>query len=122
MSGGSATARRHEGQPSLWEHWVPPAPGTPLFEALVAIAIELSRRPDITGVTVGEVVFEAEEYRGLKVGGLPMENKMREQRQTSWLPRVMRVAGLVSTETTRRSPVKRTHSHRHVVWIPRDTR
>lgn len=102
--------------PTLWD-FVPQEPGTELFEQLVAIAKEMARARGAHGVTVGEVVFEAEEKRGLKVGGAPMEDKAKEQRQTSWLPRVMKAAGLAPLDVTRRSPVKRHHKHRHTVWV-----
>ena len=59
-------------QLSLLDQFVPPAPGDKLFDELVAIAIRLERRPDITGVTVGEVVFEYEKTTKKQVGGIPM--------------------------------------------------
>lgn len=102
--------------PTLWD-FIPPEPGSDLFEQLVAIAKALADKNGSHGVTVGEVVFEAEEHRGLKVGGAPMEDKVKEQRQTSWLPRVMKAAGLAPLDQTRRSPVKRHHKHRHTVWV-----
>jgi hypothetical protein len=102
--------------PTLWD-FIPPEPGGEIFDSLVAIAKELAHARGSHGVTVGEVVFEAEEKRGIKVGGAPMEDKVKEQRQTSWLPRIMKAAGLAPLDVTRRSPVKRHHKHRHTVWI-----
>jgi hypothetical protein len=106
---------------SLWD-FVPSAPQDATFNQLVAIAIELEQRHTkkfgpLYGVIIGEVVFEAEQNRGLRVGGEKMENVIREQRQTSWLPRIMRAAGFVTTERVRRSPVARHHKHRHTVWV-----
>jgi hypothetical protein len=104
-------------QLSLLDQFVPPAPGDKLFDELVAIAIRLERRPDVTGVTVGEVVFEYEKTTKKQVGGIPMSDKTKEQRQTSWLPRIMKAAGFSATDYTRRSPVARHHAHRHTVWV-----
>lgn len=105
--------------PTLWD-FVPPAPKGDLFDQLVAIADEMLRKRELFGVTPGEVVYEAEK-RGIKVGGVPMSDKNREQRQTSWLPRVMRAAGGVSTERRRPSPVRRHHRHPHKVYVRRET-
>ena len=115
---GKSSARKSpvDDGPTLWD-FIPPEPGSDLFDQLVAIAKELADRNGSHGVTVGEVVFEAEEKRGLKVGGAPMEDKVKEQRQTSWLPRVMKAAGLSPLDATRRSPVPRHHKHRHTVWV-----
>lgn len=108
---------------NLWDH-VPKAPDTAEFKQLVAIAVEVEqehtrRHGPLYGVIIGEVVFEAEQNRGLKVGGVPMENKTLEQRQTSWLPRVMKAAGFVRTASYRPSPVKRHHGSPHRVYVRR---
>lgn len=108
----SATA-----QLSLMDQFVPPSPGDGMFDQLVRIAWELSGRNDIVGVTVGEVVFEYERRTKKQVGGIPMSDPKKEQRQTSWLPRVPKSAGLSATDYTRRSPVPRHHKHRHTVWV-----
>jgi hypothetical protein len=104
--------------PTLWD-FIPPAPKGELFEQLVAIADELLRTHGLYGATPGEVVYTAEK-RGIKVGGVPMADKNKEQRQTSWLPRVMRVAGGMATERRRPSPVRRHHRHPHRVYIRRE--
>lgn len=104
-------------QLSLLDEYVPPAPGDETFDALVSIAREFSRRHDITGCTVGECVFEFEKRFRRQVGGVPMSDPKKEQRQTSWLPRIMKAAGLTAIDATRRSPVPRHHKHRHTVWI-----
>ncbi len=104
--------------PTLWD-FIPPAPKGDLFEQLVAIADEMLRTHGLFGVTPGEVVYEAEK-RGIKVGGVPMSDKMKEQRQTSWLPRVLRAAGGISTARSRPSPVRRHHRHQHRVYIRRE--
>src|SRR4051812_46337380 len=110
--------------PNLWD-FVPKAPSDATFEQLVAIANEVEQRHTkkfgrLYGVIIGEVVFEAEQNRGLKVGGVPMENKIIEQRQTSWLPRVMKAAGLVATASYRASPVRRHHNSPHKIWVRRE--
>lgn len=104
-------------QLSLLDEYVPPAPGDEVFDHLVRIARELSRRTDIVGCTVGECVFAYESRTGRMVGGMPMSDPKKEQRQTSWLPRIMKAAGLVAIDATRRSPVPRHHKHRHSVWV-----
>jgi hypothetical protein len=109
--------------PNLWD-FVPAAPADATFNQLVAIAVELERLHTkkfgpLYGIILGEVVFEAEQNRGLRVGGVQMENKILEQRQTSWLPRVMKAAGLVTTKSYRSSPVKRHHGSPHRVWVRR---
>lgn len=84
---------------------------------LAAIAMDLAgETPRHFGVTVGEVVKLAEE-RGLKVGGAVLTDKQLEERQTSWLPKVMRRAGLEATDRMRPSPVPRHKGRRQVVWI-----
>jgi hypothetical protein len=112
--------------PNLWD-FVPAAPNDATFHQLVAIAIELEKRHTkrlgpLYGVIVGEVVFEAEQNRGLRIGGEKMEDKNREQRQTSWLPRIMKAAGLVRTASYRNSPVARHHGSPHRVWVRREVR
>lgn len=111
--------------PNLFD-FVPSAPADATFQQLVAIAVELEQRHTkkfgpLYGVIIGEVVFEAEQNRGLKIGGVVMDNKILEQRQTSWLPRVMKSAGLVTTGSYRSSPVRRHHSSPHRVWVRRET-
>lgn len=112
MSGASATM-----QLSLLDQFVPPAPGDEMFDELVRIAWELSGRWDVVGCTVGECVFQYEKRTGRRVGGMPKSDPIKEQRQTSWLPRIMRAAGLRAIDATRRSPVVRHHQHRHSVWV-----
>lgn len=108
-------------QPNLFE-FVPSAPNDATFRQLVSIAIELEKIHTkkfgpLYGLIIGEVVFEAEQNRGLKVGGEEMKNKTLEQRQTSWLPRVMKSAGFVRTGLYRSSPVTRHHGNPHRVWV-----
>jgi hypothetical protein len=112
--------------PNLFD-FVPRAPADATFQQLVAIAVELEQRHTkkfgpLYGVIIGEVVFEAEQNRGLKIGGVAMENKILEQRQTSWLPRVMKAAGLVTTRSYRPSPVRRQHGSPHRVWVRREVK
>jgi hypothetical protein len=107
--------------------FVPRAAADPEFEQLVAIVDELEhlhtkKHGPEYGVTVGEVVFEAEQNRGIKVGGVPMEDPILQQRQTSWLPRIMPAAGLVATDRLRVSPLKRHHRKRQTVWIRREVK
>lgn len=105
------------GQLSLLDEFVPPGPGDEMFDELVRIAWELSGRREIVGVTVGESVAEYERRNRRQVGGIPMTDPKKEQRQTSWLPRIMKAAGLSAIDATRRSPVRRHHKHRHSVWV-----
>lgn len=112
---------------SILGEFVPKAATDATFQELVAIAIELEKRHTARlgreyGLIVGEVVFEAEQNRGLRVGGEKMENKTLEQRQTSWLPRIMPAAGLVATDRLRVSPLKRHHRKRQTVWIRREVK
>lgn len=112
-------------QPTLWE-FVPRLPATDLIVQLVAVARELEKihtleHGPLYGVTVGEVVYRAE-IRGIKVGGVPMANKIMEQRQTSWLSRVMKEAGFVTTASYRTSPVRRHHGTPHKVWVRREVK
>lgn len=112
--------------PNLWD-FVPKAPGDAKFHQLVAIAVELEQLHTkkfgpLYGIIIGEVVFEAEHNRGLRIGGEKMENKVLEQRQTSWLPRVMKSAGFVRTASYRSSPVKRQHGSPHRVYVRREVR
>lgn len=106
-------------QMSLMDEFVPPAPGDSQFDELVRIALELVDDDSRwgPGVIVGEAVFVYEHRFGRQVGGLPMSDPIKAQRQTSWLPRVMRAAGLKALDATRRSPVARHHKHRHTIWV-----
>lgn len=113
----SSSATAHTGQLSLMDEYVPPAPGDETFDQLVRIAWELSGRGYIVGVTVGECVAEFERRTKRQVGGVPMSDPKKEQRQTSWLPRIMKAAGLSAIDATRRSPVPRHHRHRHSIWV-----
>lgn len=111
-------------QLSAWD-FVPRAPDDANFYQLVAIARELEQLHTKKfgphyGVIVGEVVFEAEQNRGLRVGGEKMKDHDKEQRQTSWLPRIMKAAGLVSTASYRTSPVRRHHNSPHKIWVRRE--
>lgn len=92
----------------MWDY-VPPVGDTDLCTELANLMRSMARRRGLYGVTIGETVWEWEKITGRQVGGVPMEDKVREQRQTSWLARVPRVAGLQRTESQRPSPLKRHH-------------
>lgn len=109
---------------SLFDH-VPEAPRGELFEELQRIAIKLAKERrhlefSLRGVTIGEVVHYYETTTGKRVGGEKMEDKMKEQRQTSWLPRVMKHPDLVRTGSYRPSPVDRHHGNPHRVYQYRE--
>ena len=111
--------RRRPPEPSREQlplEFVAEAPEGEPFDALVKIAADLATNGGYHGATVGEAVYEYER-NGRRVGGVSMEDKAKEQRQTSWLPRVMKAAGLVATDRVRPSPVERHHKHRHSVWV-----
>ena len=105
-------------QPTLFD-FVPPAPETPLPDVLGKMMVELAERKGEYGVTIGEVVYKYEHENNRLIGGVPMEDKVKEQRQTSWLPHVPRKAGLVATERTRPSPLKRHHGKPQRVYVLR---
>lgn len=110
---GPAVAPTKEPEP--WCH-IADAPDDPVFRELVTIARGLAVQQAAYGVILGEAVLEYEKA-GRRVGGVVMDDKVKEQRQTSWLPRVMKAAGLVATDKVRPSPVARHHKHRHTVWV-----
>lgn len=106
--------------------FVPPAPQTTeLFDELQRVAVMIARTRQLEGdglrgVTIGEVILEYETRTGNRVGGEKMDNKVKEQRQTSWLPRVMKHPSLQRTAEYRRSPVERHHGNPHRVYQHRE--
>lgn len=120
---GSSKPSKEEA-PSLFD-FVPPAPAGDLFTELQRIAVQLAKERrhlefSLRGVTVGEVVDYYEKTTGKRVGGEKMEDKAKEQRQTSWLPRVMKHPDLVRTGSYRASPVDRHHGNPHRVYQYRE--
>jgi hypothetical protein len=114
----SSAARKREDplQRSVFD-FVAPAPTDDVKHDLVELAKQMARRRDLFGVTIGEVVFEYERTTGRQVGGQKMEDKVKEQRQSSWLARVPVMAGLKRTAERRPSPVARHHKHEHRVYV-----
>lgn len=104
--------------PTLFDY-VPPAPTTELPDTLARMMLELAEKKGDYGITIGEVVYKYEHETGRLVGGKPMEDKVREQRQSSWLPHVPRKAGLVATDRVRPSPLKRHHGKPQRVYVLR---
>ena len=84
---------------------------------LVPLATELAQRVGQVGLTVADLRAEAER-RGLFKAGLNTRD-----RSLSYLGSVMKAAGLVATDRTRRSFLPQSNGNRHVVWLaPRDAR
>lgn len=104
--------------PSLWEY-VAPAPGDDVCADLVNLMREMAKMRGKHGVIIGEVVYEYEMKTGRRVGGKKMEDKVKEQRQTSWLARVPKIAGLLRTGDKRESPLKRHHRKEQRVYVAR---
>jgi len=114
----TATRRRiqeDESQLNVWQ-FIGPTPSDDIEADLIALIQDKARRADLFGVTIGETVFDYERDTGRRVGGQPRATKAEEQRQTSWLARVPRKAGLVRTAEYRPSPVKRHHGTPHRVY------
>jgi hypothetical protein len=124
---GGRTRRRKEPEPvgNLFDHVPKVSPDNDLFKQLVAVANELeiehtNSRGPLYGVTIGEVVFEAE-TRGVSVQPPEMKDKGKQQRALSGLlARVLPRAGFVRTAEYRSSPVKRQHGSPHRVYVRRD--
>jgi hypothetical protein len=122
--------KRVEPEPvgNLFDHVPKVSPDNDLLKQLVAIANELEqlhtrRHGPLYGVTIGEVVFEAEQNRGLRVESPAIEDKQKQQRALSGLlARVLPRAGLVRTGEHRPSPVKRQHGNLHRVYVRRETK
>lgn len=123
MRSSAARKRRQEddSQLNVWS-FVSPAPTDDLCHDLVELMKVMARRADLLGVTVGECVARFEETTGRRVGGEPRATKEEEQRQTSWLARVPKLAGLKATAEFRRSPVPRHHGSLHRVYQNPDTK
>jgi hypothetical protein len=84
---------------------------------LVPLATELAERVGQVGITVADLRAEAER-RGLFKPGLNTRD-----RSLSYLGAVMKAAGLVATDRTRRSFLPQSHGNRHVVFLaPRSAR
>ncbi|HWL41040.1 MAG TPA: hypothetical protein VNO75_12465 [Gemmatimonadaceae bacterium] len=122
--------KRVEPEPTenLFDHVPKVSSTSPLLHQLVAIANELEaehtrKHGPLYGVTIGEVIFEAEENRGLNVQPPPMEDKAKEQRAHSGLlARVLPHAGFARTASHRPSPVKRQHGNLHRVYVRREVK
>ena len=115
----SSTARKRredDSQLNVWQ-FVAPAPTGDLRKDLIALIQDMARQKDTFGVTIGECVFRYEETTGKRVGGEPRATKQEEQRQTSWLARVPKEAGLKPIDQFRRSPVSRHHGSLHRVYV-----
>jgi hypothetical protein len=78
---------------------------------LVPLATELAERVGQVGITVADLRAEAER-RGLFKPGLNTRD-----RSLSYLGAVMKAAGLVATDRTRRSFLPHSHGNRHVVHL-----
>lgn len=78
---------------------------------LVPLATELAQRVGLVGLTVADLRAEAER-RGLFKPGLNTRD-----RSLSYLGAVLRSAGLVPTDRTRRSFLPQSHGNRHVVHV-----
>ncbi len=108
--------REDDAQLNVWQ-FIAPAPTNDLCHDLVELMKVMARQRDAFGVTIGEVVFRYEKETGRRVGGEPRATKAEEQRQTSWLARVPRLAGLQKTGDYRASPVARQHGTPHRVYV-----
>jgi hypothetical protein len=78
---------------------------------LVPLATELASRVGLVGITVADLRAEAER-RGLFKQGLNTGD-----RSLSYLGAVMRNAGLVASNRTRRSFIPHSNGNRQVVWL-----
>ena len=105
-------------QPGLWDQPADTATRHALdIRMLVPLATELAQRLGETGITIADLRAEAER-RGLFRPGLNTRD-----RSLSYLGAVMKAAGLVATDRTRRSFLPQSHGNRHTVYLaPRDAR
>jgi hypothetical protein len=115
-SSAARKPREDDAQLNVWSY-IPPAPTGDLKRDLIAVMQDMAREKDAWGVTPGEAIERYERATGKRVGGEPRETKDKEQRQTAWLGRLGKLAGLVATKEVRPSPVKRHHGHRHTVYV-----
>jgi hypothetical protein len=120
----SSADRRRETDPSQRSIWdfVPPIPTGDLRRDLIALALQMAQQRDLYGLTIGEVVKAWEDDHEAQVGGVEMEDKNKEQRQTSWLARVLPEAGLIPTDDKRPSPLKRHHRKEQRVYVHPDVK
>ena len=116
MTAPARARTQDSAQISVWD-FIPPAPTDDVRHDLVELMKVMARQRDAFGVTPGEVVARYEETTGRVVGGEHRPTKEEEQRQTSWLGSLGRLAGLKATKDVRPSPVKRHHGHRHTVYV-----
>jgi len=79
------------------------------LETLVPLAIELARKSGAHGVTVSDVRITAVNR------GLMTDEESRTR--GSALGQLMKMAGLVPTDDTRRSDVAQSNRNRHTVWV-----
>lgn len=104
-------------QPDLWSQPEADTKHSLDIRMLVPLATELAERVGQVGLTVADLRAEAER-RGLFRPGLNTRD-----RSLSYLGNVMKAAGLVATDRTRRSFLPQSNGNRHVVWLaPRDAR
>jgi hypothetical protein len=97
-------------QPDLWSQ---PADSRHALDIrmLVPLATELAQRVGQVGITVADLRAEAER-RGLFKPGLNTRD-----RSLSYLGAVMKAAGLVATDRTRRSFIPQSNGNLLRVWI-----
>lgn len=104
-------------QPDLWSQPTDDGKHSLDIRMLVPLATELAQRVGQVGITVADLRAEAER-RGLFRPGLNTGD-----RSLSYLGRVMKSAGLIATDRTRRSFLPQSNGNRHVVWLaPRAAR
>lgn len=115
-SSAARKPREDEAQLNVWQ-FIAPAPTSDVCHDLVELMKVLARQRVSFGVTIGETVKKYEDDTGRRVGGEPRATKAEEQRQTSWLARVPKLAGLERTGDYRPSPVKRHHGTPHRVYV-----
>jgi hypothetical protein len=97
-------------QPDLWSQQAASSHALDI-RMLVPLATELANRVGLVGITVADLRAEAER-RGLFRPGLNTRD-----RSLSYLGAVMRSAGLIATDRTRRSFIPHSNGNLLRVWV-----
>jgi hypothetical protein len=84
------------------KHW-------PEIQRLRPLVLELAEKAGESGITVSDVRLYAV-HRNLLTGS-------ERGRSLSWMGALMKAAGLVPTDRTRRSEIAKSHANRHTVWV-----
>lgn len=98
-------------QANLWEPYIDESKAeiSRKIERIKPLWRELAEKAGPAGVTASDVRLVAQQ-RNILTGA-------EKGRELSYLPAAANRAGLIPTDRTRRSVIKRSHGNRHTIWV-----